>query len=150
MSVDDLLDTALTHVSTIYGLYVTQRQNVVNYYLAGIALLSVAYAAAIDKRHAPVAVAVCALGVLASAAARLHHQRHRALEGIAEQALGELQAQLAKRIRESPDTVHLESLEIQAAIGRSRASSRGEGLGAVYVVVAVVFVLGAIYAAVTY
>lgn len=146
VSVDDRLDTALTHVSTIYGLYVTQRQNVVNFYLAGIALLSVAYATAIDKGRAPVAVAVCALAVLASAVAYLHHRRHRDMMRIAEKALCKLQAQLATEL-------HVESLKIQEAIQccvERRRWPRREQLVAVYCAVALVFVLGAIYAAVTH
>jgi hypothetical protein len=143
VDVDDHLDTALTHVSTIYSLYVTQRQNVVNFYLAGIALLSVAYAAAIDKGRAPVAVAVCALAVLASEVACRHHQHHRGLMRIAEKTLCELQEQLA---RELPT---LNSLEIQKAI-QAAGLSRGERLSAVYRAVALVFVLGAIYAVVAY
>jgi hypothetical protein len=152
--VNDPLDTALTHVSTIYGLYATQQQNVVNFYLAGIALLSVAYAAVIDKHHAPVAVAVCGLGVVASVVAFLHDRRHRALMGLAEKALGVLQAQLATQlatgINEAPDTACVESLRIQRAADCHRGFWRGEGLGVVYGVVAVVFVLGAIYAAVAH
>jgi hypothetical protein len=148
--VNDPLDTALTHVSTIYGLYATQQQNVVNFYLAGIALLSVAYAAVIDKHHAPVAVAVCALGVIASVVAYTHDQRHRTLMRIAEKALGELQAQLATGINEAPHTACVESLQIQRAADCHKGLRRGEGLVVVYGVVAVVFVLGAIYAAVAH
>lgn len=143
---NDPLDTALTHVSTIYGLYATQQQNVVNFYLAGIALLSVAYAAVIDKHHAPVAVAVCGLGVVASVVACKHDGRHRILMGIAEKALGELQAQLATAINEAPHTACVKSLQIQHAAD----CHRGKGLRVVYGVVAVVFVLGAIYAAVAH
>lgn len=134
VSVDDPLDTALTHVSTVYGLYVTQRQNVVNFYLAGVALLSVAYAAAIDKGQAPVAVAVCALGVLASAAAYLQDMRLRPSMRLAEKALRELQAQLAGK-------VGLDSVKIQAAIGgaEEKGLSRGTQIRALYGAVAVVF-----------
>jgi hypothetical protein len=139
--VDDPLDTALTHVSTVYGLYVTQRQNVVNFYLTGVALLSVAYAAAIDKHRAPVAVAVCALGVLASAAAYLQDMRLRSPMRFAEKALRELQAQLAGKVR-------LDSAKIQAAIGgvEEEGLSRGTQIRAIYGAAAVVFVLGAVYA----
>jgi hypothetical protein len=126
VSVDDPLDTALTHVSTVYGLYVTQRRNVVNFYLAGVALLSVAYAAAIDKGQAP---------------AYLQDMRLRPSMRLAEKALRELQAQLAGK-------VGLDSVKIQAAIGgaEEKGLSRGTQIRALYGAVAVVFVLGAVYA----
>jgi hypothetical protein len=145
--VDDQLNTALTHVGTVYGLYIGQRQNVVNYYLAGIGLLSVAYAAAIDKGRAPVAVAVCALGVLASAAAYLQDKHLRAPMDRAEAALRELQALLA-----GPDGLNVRSLEIQKEIDLSKGAglSRGMQIRALYGAVALVFVLGAVYAAVTH
>lgn len=136
------LDTALSHVSTIYGLYVGQRQNLVNYYLAGISLLSIAYAAAIDKHRAPVAVAVCALGVLASASSYLQDQRLRTLMDETEKPLLKLQERLAGELQ-------LESLKIQKAINDSKEAgpSRGQQIRIVYGAVAVVFLLGAIYAA---
>ena len=109
-----------------------------------------AYAAVIDKHRAPVAVAVCGLGLVASVVAYIHDRRHRTLMGIAEKALGELQAQLATGINEAPHTACVESLQIQGAADCHRGLWRGEGLGVVYGVVAVVFVLGAIYAAVAH
>jgi hypothetical protein len=142
--VDEQLNTALTHVGTVYGLYIGQRQNVVNYYLAGIGLLSVAYAAAIDKGRAPVAVAVCVLGVLASAAAYLQDKRLRTPMDRAEAALRELQALLA-----GPGGLNVPSLEIQKEIDLSKGAglSRGVQIRALYGAVALVFVLGAVYAA---
>lgn len=141
---DEQLNTALTHVGTVYGLYIGQRQNVVNYYLAGIGLLSVAYAAAIDKGRAPVAVAVCVLGVLASAAAYLQDKRLRTPMDRAEAALRELQALLA-----GPGGLNVPSLEIQKEIDLSKGAglSRGVQIRALYGAVALVFVLGAVYAA---
>jgi hypothetical protein len=138
---NDQLDTALTHVSTIYGLYIGQRQNLVSYYLAGIGLLSIAYAAAIDKHRAPVAVAVCALGLLASASAYLQDRRLRTLMKLAEKPLCELQARLA-------DQVHSETLKIQEAIDASRGTgpSRGTQIRSLYGAVALVFILGTVYA----
>ena len=111
---DQELDTALTHVSTMYGLYVTQRQNVVNFYVAGIALLSVAYAAALDKGGAPVAVAVCALGVLVSVGAFLQDMHLIKPMAAGEDALRDLQGKLGEKLG-------LGSFKIQEAIKTVRS-----------------------------
>jgi hypothetical protein len=138
---NDQLNTALTHVSTIYGLYIGQRQNLVSYYLAGVGLLSIAYAAAIDKHRAPVAVAVCALGLLASASAYLQDSRLGVLMKAAEMPLRELQTRLA-------DEVHSEAVRIQEAIDGAPQTgpSRGTQIRLLYGAVALVFILGAVYA----
>ena len=139
---DDHLDTAVTHISTLYELYITQRQNVVNFYLAAIALLSVAYVAALDKRHAPVVWAVCALGVFASAAAFFQDLRLRTPMERAEAALKDLQKLLAG------PPLRLPSVEVQPAIQSKRRPwlSGGDQIRSVYLLVGVLFILGAIYA----
>ena len=53
----DRFETVLDLVTTIYGRYIGQRQNLVNYYLAGVAFRSVAYVAALGN-HWPVALVV--------------------------------------------------------------------------------------------
>jgi hypothetical protein len=149
----DQLDTALTHVSTLYGLYISQRQNVVNYYLAAVALLSVAYVAALDKGRTPIVVAVCLLGMVASAGAFLHDKQLRIPMRLAENALRDLQEKLA----EPP--LDLSSLTIQSKIDSPKENihpeikntkplwqSRGGMIRAVYGLVGALFLTGAFYA----
>ena len=93
----DRLEPALVHASTVYGLFVTQRQNLVSFYLVALGFLSAAYVAALRDRLRAAAVAVCALGAAASAAAILQDRRLRQLMRAAEEACGSSSADWRRR-----------------------------------------------------
>ena len=166
----DHFEVALNHVTTIYGQYIGQRQNLVNYYLAGIALISVAYAAALDK-HRPVAVAVAILGAIASVVAVVQDGELKIYMETAEDALAYLQEFLVK---ERPDEKldrkvavtprkpeeKLEILRIQKLVEKrkslrstreklipsGKSFSRGTTIRVIYLCIAIAFTVGAVYA----
>jgi len=128
------LITALNHVSRICGFYIMQQQNLVNYYPAGVGLLSVACAVTIDKHRAPVAMAVCVLGALASVGAYLQDNRLGTLMKIAEKPLSKLQVRLAVKLP-------CESLKIQEeADSYHWHGPSGEDRSGRYIAVALVFI----------
>ena len=136
----DRFEAALTHVSTIYGLYVTQRQNLANFFLVGVAFLTAAYGVAL-KDHRPVAMAVCVVGVLASFGVFLQDRRLKKMMELAELPLCELQGLLAEQLA-------VESVRIQKAVheSASRWATRGNVARATYLTVAIAFGLGICYA----
>jgi hypothetical protein len=139
----DRLNTALEHVMAIYTLYITQRQNLVNYYAAGMALLFTAYATAIDKSRL-VAAVICALGVMASGAAYLNDKRLTELMATAEDPLEKLQEHLANKLKEQDCEV--DSLKIQKRVRRVPLWRRGVVVRATYGAFAITFILGILYA----
>lgn len=139
----DRLNTALEHVTTIYTLYITQRQNLVNYYSAGIAFLFVAYATAIDK-HRLAAAVICVLGVMASGAAYLNDKRLTRLMATAEDPLEKLQEHLANELKKQDREV--DSLKIQKRVRHVPLWRRGVVVRAIYGAFAITFILGILYA----
>jgi hypothetical protein len=144
----DRLEPALVHASTVYGLFVTQRQNLVSFYLVALGFLSAAYVAALRDRLRAAAVAVCALGAAASAAAILQDRRLRQLMRAAEEALRQLQRRLAAE-------AGVPALEILARADAAapdqapapRRLTRGQVVRVLYGAVGLLFCAGAVYAA---
>jgi hypothetical protein len=140
----DRLNTALEHVTKIYALYITQRQNLVNYYAVGMGVLFVAYAHAFDKSRLASAV-VCVLGVIASGAAYLNDKRLTELMAAAEDPLEKLQEHLANELKEQEREV--DSLKIQKRVKHVPLWRRGIVVRATYGAFAITFILGILYAA---
>lgn len=135
----DRLNTALEHVTTIYALYIKQRQNLVNYYVAGMGVLFLAYATAFDKSTLAAAV-VCVLGVMASGAAYLNDKRLTELMATAEDPLEKLQEHLANKLKEQDCEV--DSLKIQKRVRHVPLWRRGVVVRATYSAFAITFILG--------
>ena len=145
--VPDQLGPALSHITSLYGQYITQRQNVVNYYLAGIGLLAVAFSGALDKGQRHVAIAVCALGVVASFGAYFQDKRRKAVMELAEAAHEDLQEVLAAQIRVGGPA--MDSLRLQRHVKERRPDKfkrRGPIIRVIYLVVGALFLLGAVLA----
>jgi hypothetical protein len=145
--VPDRLAPALSHITSLYGQYITQRQNVVNYYLVGVGLLAVAFSGALDKGQRAVAIAVCVLGVVASVGAYFQDQRLlKAIMELAEAAIEDLQDVLAAQIRVGPA---MDSLRLQRHVKRRRPDKfkrRGPIIRVIYLVVGALFLIGAVLA----
>ena len=148
--IPDRLDSALTHVTALYGQYITQRQNLVSYFLVGVGLLSVGYSGSVGKEQWPVSIAVCVVGTMASVGACFQDERLKDVMEITENALQDLQNLLSMQVFFGTD---LGSLRIQERIkGRAPAGGfrrRGPIIRTIYLTIGIMFVLGVVFAVIT-
>jgi hypothetical protein len=137
----DPLTTALNHATTLYQGFISQRQNLANYYMVANAFLAAAYIGAYGTKHAVLTAGVALTGIAAAIGAVVLDRRCNIQIRAAEEPIKELQDRLA-------DDLGITALRIQNTIN-DRLATRGRTVLAMYGTAGAAFLAAGIYAIVT-